>query len=182
MKDEKSLHVLYPYNDMENYIEQVMKFIQDGITAGEYTILVENDRLFPLIHKELSKRLKNDQMKFIHFVNNFDFYCSSGSYHPPAIEEYFNKMVQPYVENKISFRSWAHVEWATIEEPLDIIEEFERIVDEAVNQLSFPLICAYSELKMPAHLEKILLETHPYILIGDEIIVSDRYLPAPSIK
>ncbi|WP_285769037.1 MEDS domain-containing protein [Peribacillus sp. SI8-4] len=182
MKKEIGLHVLYPYNDMDHYIEQVLTFIQDGILAGEYTILVENDRLYPLIHKELCKRLTDDQMKSIHFVNNFDFYCSSGSYHPPAIEEYFNKMVQPYIENKISFRSWAHVEWATINEPLDIIEEFERIVDEAVNQLSFPLICAYAQPKMPAHLEKILLETHPYILIDDAIIASKRYLPAPSIK
>lgn len=51
--------------------------------------------------------------KYSHFVplmefkNNFDFYCSSGSYHPPAIEEYFNETVQPHVENKISFRSWS---------------------------------------------------------------------------
>ncbi|MGG4154025.1 MEDS domain-containing protein [Peribacillus muralis] len=182
MTHKKNLHVLYPYNDMEKYIEQVLKYIQDGIAAGEYTIIVENDRLYPLIHKELCKRLTDDQLKFIHFVNNFDFYCSSGSYHPPAIEQYFNKMVQPYVENKISFRSWAHVEWATIDEPLDIIEEFERIVDEAVNQLPFPLICAYAAHKMPPYLEKILLETHPYILIEDDIIISDRYTPAPSIK
>ena len=61
--------------------------------------------------------------------------CSSGSYHPPAFAEYFNKMVQPYVENKISFRSWAHVEWATMEEPLHLIEDFEKIVDGAVNEL-----------------------------------------------
>lgn len=180
-EDQKNIHVLYSYNEMEHYLNQVLSYIQDGIMAGDYVILVENDRIYPIIQKELSTRLTEDQMEFLHFVNNFDFYCSSGSYHPPAIEEYFNKMVQPYVENKISFRSWAHVEWATLEEPLHIIEEFERTVDEAVNLLSFPLICAYKGERMPDYLKTILLETHPYVLKDDDIIICEQYLP-PSLK
>lgn len=175
-EDQKNVHVLYPYNEMENYIKQVLSYIQDGIMAGDYVILVENDRIYPIIHKELSTRLTKDQMELLHFVNNFDFYCSSGSYHPPAIEEYFNKTVQPYVENKISFRSWAHVEWATLEEPLHIIEEFERTVDKAVNLLSFPLICAYKGERMPEYLKTILLETHPYVLEDDDITICEQYL------
>jgi hypothetical protein len=175
-EDQKNVHVLYSYNEMENYIKQVLSYIQDGIMAGDYVILVENDRIYPIIHKELSTRLTKDQMKLLHFVNNFDFYCSSGSYHPPAIEEYFNKTVQPYVENKISFRSWAHVEWATLEEPLHIIEEFERTVDKAVNLLSFPLICAYKGQRMPEYLKTILLETHPYVLEDDDITICEQYL------
>lgn len=177
-EDQKNIHVLYSYNEMENYIKQVLSYIQDGIMAGDYVILVENDRIYPLIHKELSTRLTKDQMELLHFVNNFDFYCSSGSYHPPAIEEYFNKTVHPYVENKISFRSWAHVEWATLEEPLHIIEEFERTVDKAVNVLSFPLICAYKGERMPDYLKTILLETHPYVLKDDDIIICEQYLPS----
>lgn len=175
-EDQKNVHVLYSYNEMENYIKQVLSYIQDGIMAGDYVILVENDRIYPIIHKELSTRLTKEQMKLLHFVNNFDFYCSSGSYHPPAIEEYFNKTVQPYVENKISFRSWAHVEWATLEEPLHIIEEFERTVDKAVNLLSFPLICAYKGERMPEYLKTILLETHPYVLEDDDITICEQYL------
>lgn len=175
-EDQRNVHVLYPYNEMENYIKQVLSYIQDGIMAGDYVILVENDRIYPIIHKELSTRLTKDQMELLHFVNNFDFYCSSGSYHPPAIEEYFNKTVQPYVENKISFRSWAHVEWATLEEPLHIIEEFERTVDKAVNLLSFPLICAYKGERMPEYLKTILLETHPYVLEDDDITICEQYL------
>lgn len=177
-EDQKNVHVLYSYNEMENYIKQVLSYIQDGIMAGDYVILVENDRIYPIIHKELSTRLTKEQMKLLHFVNNFDFYCSSGSYHPPAIEEYFNKTVQPYVENKISFRSWAHVEWATLEEPLHIIEEFERTVDKAVNLLSFPLICAYKGERMPEYLKTILLETHPYVLEDDDITICEQYLPS----
>lgn len=173
--DRKCVHVLYSYHGIKSYIEQASSFIQDGIEAGDYVIFIENERIYPMIHKEISSRLSADQMKLVHIVNNFDFYYSSGSYHPPAITEYFNKMVQPYVENKISFRSWAHVEWSTMEDPLHLIEDFEKIVDEAVNLLSFPLICAYKGEKMPDYLTRILMETHPYILIEDDIIESEQY-------
>lgn len=174
-EDQKSVHVLYSYNDMENYLKQVLSYIENGIAAGDYVILIENERMYPIIYKELSTRLTEDQMKFVHFVNSLNFYRSSGSYHPPAIEAYFTKMVQPYVENKISFRSWAHVEWASMKEPLHLIEDFEKIVDQAVNLLSFPLICAYEGNRMPDYLETILMETHPYVLLEDDFIVSEEY-------
>jgi hypothetical protein len=183
-EDEKSvhLHVLYKYNGMENYIIQILSYIEDGIAAGDYVILIENSRLYPIIQKELSTRLTKDQMEFIHYVNSMDFYWSSGSYHPPSIVEYFSKTIQPYIENKISFRAWAHVEWATMEEPLHLIKDLEEIVDEAVNLLSFPLICAYDTNKMPEFLKKNLMETHPYVLVEDDLIVSDQYQPSNVVK
>ena len=181
-EEQKNVHVLYTFNELENYIKQVLNYIEDGIAAGDYVILIENDRVYPMILKELSTRLTKDQMDFIHFVNSFDFYYSSGSYHPPAIVEYFNKTVQPFVENKRSFRAWAHVEWATMEEPLHIIEDLEKIIDKAVKQLSFSLICAYEGKKMPDYLKKILMETHPYVLMEDDFIVSEQYQPSNVVK
>lgn len=176
-EDQKSghIHVLYKYNGMENYFKQVLSYIQDGIAAGDYVILIENSRLSPIIHEELSTRLTKEQMEFIHQVNSLDFYWSSGSYHPPSIADYFSKMIQPYVERKITFRAWAHVEWATMEEPLHLIKDLEVIVDEAVNQLSFPLICAYEGKKMPDFLQTSLMETHPYVLLDDDFIASEKY-------
>lgn len=185
-EDQKNvhLHVLYKYNGMENYIIQVLDYIQDGIAAGDYVILIENSRLYPIIQKELSTHLTKEQMGFIYYVNvnSMNFYYSSGSYHPPSIADYFSKTIQPYIEDKISFRAWAHVEWATMEEPLHIIEDLEKIVDEAVNLLPFSLICAYEGNKMPDYLKTILMETHPYVLLEDDLFVSDQYQPSNVVK
>lgn len=104
-EEQRSVHVLYSYEGMEQYIEDVVNFIQQGILAGDFIILIENDRIYPLIQRELIIRLNKDQLEFVHYVNNFDFYFSSGSYHPPAITEYFNNIVQPYIDNNILFRS-----------------------------------------------------------------------------
>ncbi|WP_153732096.1 MEDS domain-containing protein [Sporosarcina obsidiansis] len=173
---QRNTHVLYSYENLNKYVDQAVTYIEDGVKAGEYTIIIENERIYPLIQKELSKRITKEQMPFVHFVNNFHFYYSSGSYHPPAIVNYFEQTVQRYVENKLSFRSWAHVEWATMKGPLHIIKELEIIIDEAVNELSFPLICAYAKERMPDYLLTLLLETHPLVLINDELILSNQYL------
>lgn len=53
-EDQKNVHVLYSYNDMENYLKQVLSYIENGIAAGDYVILIENDRIYPIINKELS--------------------------------------------------------------------------------------------------------------------------------
>lgn len=173
---KEKLHVLFFYTGMRTYMEEVIHFIHAGIEAGEYVILVENERNFKRIYEQLETKITSAQMKQLHYVNSLDFYFSSGGYHPPAITAYFNKTVQPYVDNNISFRSWAHVEWATMEGPFHLIRDFEKIVDKAVNQIAFPLICAYEELKMPNTLTTLLLETHPYILHKDKLILSEKYI------
>lgn len=64
-----------------------------------------------------------------------------------------------------------------MDEPFHLIGDFERVVDNAVNEISFPLICAYGERKMPSTLETILLETHPYILKKEKLVFSQKYIP-----
>ncbi len=39
----------------------------------------------------------------------------------------------------------------------------------------FPLICAYDGVKMPDHLRSILMETHPYVLVEEELVPSEQY-------
>ncbi|MCG1023273.1 MEDS domain-containing protein [Sutcliffiella horikoshii] len=175
--EQRNIHVLYSYEGREHYLEMLVDFVQSGVSAGDHVIVIENQRIYPILQQKLSTRLSEEQMKLVKWVNNFDFYFSSGSYHPPAIYNYFVKTIQKLVEEQLPFRSWAHVEWGTMDGPLHIVEDLERIVDEAVHQLDFPLVCAYEGAKMPNYLRKILLETHPYILMEDELVVSELYQP-----
>lgn len=65
--------------------------------------------------------------------------------------------------------------WIISDEPLHLIEELEKVIDEAVSLLSFSLICAYKGEKMPDYLKTALMETHPYVLVEDDFIVSEQY-------
>ncbi|MDQ0428473.1 hypothetical protein QOZ98_001299 [Planomicrobium stackebrandtii] len=173
--EQRDAHVLYSYEENYNYINNVVAYAKHGVEAGDYVILIENPRLSPMIKAELEIQLTKGQMDFIHFVRSFDFYYSSGSYHPPAIQAYFEKTVEPYLEKQATFRSWAHVEWATMEDPIHLVEDFEKIIDVAVKELQFPLICAYASKTMPETIKKMLLETHPYVLIEEDVVVSELY-------
>lgn len=59
-EDQRSVHVLYAYNEMEKYIEQAVSFIENGVMAGDYVIFIENEPLFRSINKEISSRLTED--------------------------------------------------------------------------------------------------------------------------
>lgn len=172
----RDVHVLYAYDEIRKYIEHVVAYAKHGIEAGDHIILIENPRLSPDIHAELKSQLTKEQMEFVHFVKSFDFYFSSGSYHPPAIQAYFEKMLEPLLEEQATFRAWAHVEWASGEVPMHLIEDFEKIIDVSVKNYQFPLICAYDNTLLQDDIRNMLLERHPFILAEDDIIVSDLYV------
>jgi len=173
--EKRNAHILYAFTGSPNYFRELYQFITDGIEHGDNLLLIENERISLQIQKELAKRFSPTQLKQVHYVNSLHFYWSSGSYNPPAIQEYFSKTVEPFVASGQAFRSWAHVEWESVKEPMHLIEEFERIVDNTINELAFPLICAYELEKMPQRLQTILLETHPYVLEDQLVSESEDY-------
>lgn len=182
LENKKSAHLLYSYNNKQNYIQNAAAYILDGIEAGEVILLIENERTLPHLIKELKKHLNSEQMQQIHQINNFDFYFSSGSYHPPAIFEYIERTNKPFLDNNIKFRTWTHVEWSTIEGPLNIVKEFEKEVDKLVFENGLIVLCAYDTKGMPDSFKEALLQTHPYIMTDDEILYSDQYNKIEQIK
>ncbi len=177
LKSGKNRHVLYSYTSEAHYIQQAVNYVLDGMANNEYVLVIDNERLYPRIEKEVQKQVSKEDFALLHFVKNFDFYLSSGSYHPPSIIAYFNKIIEQLALHENPFRSWAHVEWATLKEPLEIVRELEEHIDWAVSSLRFSLICAYRLNRMPSHLSALLEETHPYLLTDETFQSSSAYLP-----
>lgn len=162
--EKRDLHILYPYTEREQYIPQTLTFIEEGIEADEQVIVVENEKITAELREELKRRHSADVLDTVHFVNSLYFYRKSGSYNPSAIIAYFNELIQPYINDHVIFRSWAHVEWSGAEEPLHLIHDCETASDNIVTQFSFLHVCAYGKNRMSTQLATILLDTHPYVL------------------
>ncbi|WLR57399.1 MEDS domain-containing protein [Mesobacillus subterraneus] len=47
-------HGLYFFQDQERYISNVIDFVISGLERNEYSIIIENDRITPLIIKRLT--------------------------------------------------------------------------------------------------------------------------------
>jgi hypothetical protein len=176
LKKNKSAHLFYSFSDLKKYIHNTVAYIVDGIESGDSILLIESERILPLLLKELKEYLNESELQKIHHISNFDFYFSSGSYHPPAIFEYIDKSLEPFLKHNIPVRTWTHVEWSTIEGPLAIIEELEQGVDILISNLGLKVMCAYEEKGMPEHLKQVLLRTHKYIMTDDDMTYSEWYM------
>ncbi|MFE1244852.1 MEDS domain-containing protein [Fictibacillus sp. NPDC058756] len=173
--DNNSAHLLYAFKSMDNYMKTVVHYIMDGVAKEQSIILIENEKYLPFVINELKIHLTDNEIEKVHIVNNFDFYFSTGSYHPPAILGHIEKMYKPLLDQNKSIRTWTHVEWSTIEGPLAIVQELEKVVDKLSADLGLTIMCAYEEEGMPESLKLSLLRTHKFILNDDGVDYSDYY-------
>ena len=90
-------HLVYLTQNQELYIKKVVSFILSGIEEGSHIICIENDRIYPSIYQNISKKLTSSQLKKILHVNNFDFYWSTGNFDIPSIVAYFSKILIPFL-------------------------------------------------------------------------------------
>ena len=177
ISEKRDLHILYLYMDDEEYKRQILTFIEEGIAAGEQVIVIENDKFTVELLRVLNSHLSSIELGAVHFVNSLYFYSSTGSYNPSAIFKYYQETIQPYVDKDILFRSWAHVEWPSANEPHHLVRDCEMAGDSLIKEHAFPQVCAYAKNRTPANLTKLLLETHSYILREDELSLCQRKSP-----
>ncbi|QNF29766.1 MULTISPECIES: MEDS domain-containing protein [Metabacillus] len=164
-------HIFYSFNDLERYLENAISYILSGIEQGDYVFVIENERIFPLLYKKIEPLLTKVQLDKIKHVNNFDFYCSNGDFHPPTIVAYFSNMLEIYIEKNASIRTWAHVEWGDLQEITCKIEEFEQAANKAVQSMKIISVCAYDEDRLTESLKASLISSHEYTLTDSESFV-----------
>ncbi|WP_421378128.1 MEDS domain-containing protein [Bacillus salacetis] len=178
VKNHICTHILYSHGNNDSYFKNAVDYLVDGVESGESVILIESERNLLILEALLAEKLTKEQMKKVNMVNNYEFYQSSGSYHPPVIFEQVNKTLNPYLENDISFRTWTNVEWGTLEDPSHIVDYFEKGVDQVVYEHELTLVCAYEAEKMPPGMQSVLEETHLHIMTDDDLIKSVLYKTA----
>jgi hypothetical protein len=181
IKESDSVHIFYSMTELHSYINNLVSYILSAIKQDEHIFVIENERIASLLFKELESVLTKEQLTHIHTINNFDYYFSNGSFHPPTIFEYLSRTLEPFIENNISFRIWAHVEWSEQDEILTILEEFENEADRLVYEQGLCLVCAYNEARVPDSLKTALMKCHEYILSEGEIVSSNLYQNAQEL-
>ncbi|MDQ0271407.1 MEDS domain-containing protein [Cytobacillus purgationiresistens] len=174
-KHNKGVHVFYNISELDSYVENCVSYILSSIEQDRHTLLIENDRIYGLVLEKLAPLLNEEQLKTIHFINNYDYYFSTGSFHPPAIFAYLTKIVTPFFEKKIPFQTWAHVEWGEQKDIFNILEQFEQDADKLVIEQGLCLVCAYDQDRVPPSLHTSLMRSHGYTLYEENNIPSTLY-------
>lgn len=162
-------HIFYSFEDQKIYIDNVIAYITIAIEQDNHVMVIENDRIMPLIEKEINNSFNDEQIAMVHTVNNYDFYCYRGNFHKETILSYLKNMITPYLEKGIPIRTWAHVEWREQEEIFQTISEYEYEANLMLQDTNFITICAYDKNRVPETLKEILMDSHDYLMTDEAI-------------
>jgi hypothetical protein len=175
IQEEKGVHIFYKIKEQDTYICNLIAYVESALEQGDHILLIESQRIMNILRDELKIRLTREQLSSIHMINNFDYYVSAGSFQPDIIFDHLSNTLQPFFDEEISFRIWAHVEWGQQEGIIPILEEFESKADKVVGELGLYLVCAYDQNRLPDTLEEKLMTSHGYVMSEKDIIVSELH-------
>ncbi|KAA0957014.1 3-ketoacyl-ACP reductase [Planococcus sp. ANT_H30] len=165
----KGDHVFYYVEELERYIDNAVSFVMDGMEQGDQILLVENERLYPKILTHLEKLLSKEQLENVHYINSFTFYWKNGNFHPPTILDYFSRIINPFLEKDLSFRTWGHIEWRDETEIISDIKEYEQAIEQLVPQLKAISVCAYDAPRLSDSLKDVLMNCHDYLMTDNNV-------------
>ncbi|MCS0787875.1 MEDS domain-containing protein [Cytobacillus firmus] len=157
-------HVLYFFKNQDQYISNVIEFVLSGLERNEYSIIIENDRMTPLIKKSLTEKLNNNCLKKVMFVNNYDFYYAKGDFRVNSIFDYLPNLIEGYSEQDLAVRSWAHVEWRDEPEVSKKLSVSEKEADLIVAKTKLLSVCAYDSERVGTELKESLLSCHNFLV------------------
>lgn len=171
LKKANGGHIYYSFTNIDNYLENAVSYIVDGIGNDEHILLVENDRNIRLINRMLSTKLNKVQLQQVHFMNNFDFYFSNGDFHPHTVFQHFVRNVEPYLKGNVVVRTWGLIEWKCELAFMDQVEEYEKKLDSFLKtKENIISVCAYDANRTPECLREALMRCHDVLMSDDEFI------------
>ncbi|MCM3160282.1 MEDS domain-containing protein [Metabacillus litoralis] len=163
-------HILYFTEKLDDYVQNAVEFIISGIKNNEYVLFVENEPINLLVSQKLENILGADEIKRVHQISNFDFYCSTGNFHTVTILNYFFNTLDPYFDQNLKIRCWGHVEWPTQKHINSTLKEFEFEVDRLMPEMDIIGVCAYNLDRLTKEVQKALMECHGYLMTDNEIM------------
>ncbi|RFU60976.1 MEDS domain-containing protein [Peribacillus glennii] len=157
-------HVIYFFEDVEDYLKNVVDFVISGLEQNQYSIIIENDRISPLLKKVFESMLNESQLNKVRFINNFDFYFAKGDFGCNSIFEFLPRLIEGYGEQEFAVRSWAHVEWGDEHEVPKKLSDSEKEADVIVSEKRLLSVCAYDSDRVSEELKVNLLTHHNFLM------------------
>lgn len=157
-------HVLYFFDNQDQYVSNVVDFIISGLELNEYCIIVENDRYTPLIKKRLTDLVNESQLGKVRFVNNYDFYYAKGNFRINSIFDYLPNLIKDNSQLDLGVRSWAHIEWRDEREVSKNLLDSENEADKIVTETKLLSVCAYDTERVSQEFKEGLLTCHNFLI------------------
>ncbi|WP_081773016.1 MEDS domain-containing protein [Bacillus sp. EB01] len=156
-------HILYIFEDIEDYIRHIEDFVMCGLEQNQYSIIIENDRINLLLKKSLAAILSKSQLNKVIIINNFDFYYAKGDFQCNSIFDHLPKLIEGY-SDEVVVRTWAHVEWGDERDVHKKLSISEKEADVIVSDKKLLSVCAYDANRVNNELKENLINRHNFLL------------------
>ena len=163
-------HIFYLTKETKHYIDNIVLFILDGLQNNEHVLVVENNRLTPLVRKRLQAVLTAEELAQVHFFDSYKLYWHKGNFHPSTIVDYFQENFDVSGMPCQHFRTWGHIEWNTRDGLEDELLSYEKQVDQLIMANKLTAVCAYDAIRVEQHLQDKLALYHDYLMEDEEIV------------
>ncbi|WP_138419688.1 MEDS domain-containing protein [Aquibacillus sediminis] len=172
-------HILYFFEEESIYIQNLLTYIRTGIERGHHILIIENTGIYKEVQKKITASFSNEQQHHIHFVDNHSFYKRYHDFNINHVIEHFSEILEPFFNQDLTVRTWAHVDWNEQDDMEDKLEEFEKLADCAVKEMNLLSVCAYNAFDLSASLENKMMRSHEYLMTDREFVRSTLYgIPA----
>ncbi|RCW48002.1 MEDS domain-containing protein [Paenibacillus prosopidis] len=175
IKVTNGAHILYTYDQLDDYIANAVSFIITGVQQGQHIIFVDSKQRYERITERLRLIGFSDTLSNIKYVNSGDFYRVSDTFTSAKVIQNFINVVQPFLDNNMSIRTWGHVEWKGYPNFEEQVIAYESECDASVNQLGIVTVCAYSGQRLTASMNMRLMQSHQYVMTDKQFTLSSLY-------
>jgi MEDS: MEthanogen/methylotroph, DcmR Sensory domain len=167
--DSKNVHILLVFNEVKQYVQMAANYLSDELNKGSHVLLVENDRIYPMILKRLEDNVCDQKLLNLKRENTFDFYYEQESFDPDSIYNHFQESVSPFIEKGNRIVTWGHVEWGKDLDSNKLIC-YERKLENFLQNMSVLSICAYDKDRLNTDTLESLVSVHDMYINENEII------------
>ncbi len=175
IKVEKGAHILYIYDELDIYLDNMIAYIRTGIDRNHHLLILENPTIYNEVEKRIDELFSDKEKKCIHHIDNYSFYRYYGDFHIHSIVNHFGEIIQTFINKNIHVRTWANVELKDMDNISKKIEEYENIADCCVNKMGLMSVCAYNSSMVNAYLQTAMMRSHEYLMTDKEFVKSSLY-------
>ncbi|MCG7376321.1 ATP-binding protein [Paenibacillus sp. ACRSA] len=171
-------HIIYFFEDFNCYVDNAVSYIMTGIDQGHHILLIEQTATYHKILHKLIGSVPHDQLQYLHYANNIEYYGEHGNFEFQHILSHFEDIMGDIQEQNKPIRTWANVmTWGDHPEKqiLDNLVTYERQTTCVVQDYGMLSVCAYNTEMISSSVQTKLMREHEYMMTDLEFVKSPLY-------
>ncbi len=169
-------HILYFFSDYDKYIDNAVSFIRSGMELGQPVIIIDTPEINGAVERKLLMEMDEGPWRDrVHYMNRADFQENDEEVNLQALLSPILGLMEPAEEHDTGIRVWGRLSRNPHDERPDGSCSCRAECGAVLDERRFLSVCAYDAHAVTAALQLKALQTHPYLMTDDVLVLSSLY-------